>query len=227
MNDAQLDALLEQLPRYDASDDVVATALDRVAADVAAPPAPAPGPARDGVVPLRRRPWPALAVAVAAAAALLLWVRPPAPEVATGPSDLPGGLTIKGDADVPASVELGLSVLRDGVPVAMPAGARVQRSDTLLFRYSVDRDGFVYLFRDDGRAVEVFSGAAATAGTHHLEVGGEVQGYALGDLAGEQRFGVAWSAEPWPAGDAGPVPPIDLRAPGAAAVDVRAVVVLP
>lgn len=205
ITEQQLDALLDDLPRHDARDEALAQVLDRVADESAE-------------VPARRRGPPAWILGLAAVllVGLGFLLRPaPTPDPR---------LTLKGDADVPASVELGLSLLRDGVPLAMPEGAKVRPSDALLFRYTVDRDGFVYLFRQASPALEVFSGAAATAGTHHLEAGGEVQGYALDTLRGEQVFGVAWSAEPWPGGAAGPVPPEDFDR---ASVDLRAVHVGP
>ena len=199
----ELGGLLDALPGWDASDDAVAAVLDRVAADRQVTP---PQPTARTRAP--RRPF-GLPSGLAAAAMLVATVS--AVVVLTRYEPEPEAMTVKGDAPS-AHVEIGLSLLRGGSPVALPPGALARPEDTVLFRYTTDHDGFVYLFRLDGADVEVFHGAAALAGTHHFAVGGEVQGYGLAGLTGEQAFGVAWSLEPWPAGDDGPLARDDLGA---------------
>lgn len=212
IDDARLDELLQELPRHDASGDVVAHVLEAIVADGVAPAA------------RRRSPPPWLFAVAAVLVAGLAWQLRPAPVPTPGPTA--SGMVAKGDGAISAHVELGLSLMRDGLPVAMPPGARVRPDDTLLFRYTVDRDGFVYLMRFDGKTTEVFSGVAATAGTHHFEVRGEVQGYSVKGLTGKQDFAAAWSAGPWPAGATGPTPPADLWSDGSAVVlDRRTVTV--
>jgi len=194
-SDSQIDALIADLPTYDAPDAAIAAVLSAVAAERA------PAPVR----PLR---WPLLAAAAAALIAVGFGAATLRPEP-------PPALTIKGAAAplvTPATVALGLSVLRDGAPVALQPGQQAQASDSVLLRYTTDRAGFAYLFRADGADVEVFHGVAAPAGTHHVTADGQVLGYPLQGLEGAQRFGLAWTAEPWPAGPEGPTPPTDLVA---------------
>jgi len=194
----ELGDLLGDLPGWDASDDAVASVLDRVEADrrTAAPPP----------TPLRR----SFGFPSGLAAAALLIATVSAVVVITRYEPEPEPMTFKGDATT-AQVEVGLSLLRDGAPVALPPGAVARPDDTVLLRYTTDRDGFVYLFRVDGAGLEVFHGTAALAGTHHFAVGGQVRGYQLEGLTGSQSFGVAWSAEPWPVVDDGPLAPDELR----------------
>lgn len=222
ISNEQLDHLLDELPRYDATDDVVARVLDRVAADQAEQ---APGSR------LRRLPSWTLAVAALLLVGIGFALRPPAPAPVDGLGfdGTNGPLIVKGGGDVPGKVELGLSLLRDGVPVAIPSGAEVRAADTVLFRYTTDTDGFVYLFRASGGKVEVFSGVAALPGTHHLEVGGEIQGYTLRDVGGDQTFGAAWSVDAWTAGESGPVAPRGLLTGEAVgvAIDSRTLHVVP
>ena len=186
MDDDSLDSLLSGLPRQDASEWAVQEALARIEED------------RDRSVRRRRSGLLAgAAVAALAAAGVVIAVLLPTPEAP--PMALKGA-----DVAMVPSIELGLSLSRDSVPVALVPGEAARPSDTVLLRYTTDSEGFAYLFRvgPDGD-LEVFHGTPALPGTHHFMVDGAMVGYALDGLAGEHRFGVALSTDPWPPGSNG------------------------
>jgi hypothetical protein len=201
--DAELDALVAQLPSFDVSD----AAIERILAATVASGADEPRGEGSLVTELPRRRWdarrwdarrwaPAVAAAAVLAVGAFAWPGPAAPE-----------LRLKGAAlhSTTANVELGLSLMRSGVPVAL--GATASPSDTLLLRTTTDREGFAYLFRAADGELEVFHGQPVPAGTVHAKADGQVIGFALDSVTGAQRFGVAWSAEPWEqAPDGGPRP---------------------
>ena len=199
-----LDVLIADLPRHDASDTLVARTLARIEADQAyarseelaaehaREQAEQDANAARRLRHLRVARWSALAAGLVFA--LGTWA-----VITNTPDPVAPGLMIKGTPAVTqASMTLGLSLLRNDVPVALEPGAAALPSDKVLLRYTTDREGFAYLFRrgPDG-AVEVFHGTATLPGTHHVTVGGQIVGYGLDGLTGEHRFGVAWSDEPW------------------------------
>lgn len=194
-----LDTLLDALPRHDASDDLVARVLAQVEADQNE------DQAQDTARRDRRHRF-ARWAGMAAGLALALgawWTLGDGRLSSDGALPAPG-LVVKGAATAPtASMTLGLSLLRNDVPVALEAGASARSSDKVLLRYTTDQEGFAYLFRLGPDGVEVFHGTATLPGTHHVTVGGQIVGYGLDGLSGEHLFGVAWSSEPWaPADDA-------------------------
>lgn len=203
-----LDRALAALPRYDVSDQTVDEILRRVHADAeagthveAATLPPAPEPPRRRLGPPA---WIALAAGLALAAGAFFVAgsdRAPAP---TPVVDAPSGMALKGaTTDRPdASISLGLSLLREDVPVALVPGADARTTDTVLLRYTTDSEGFAYLFRRGPSGdLEVFHGTPTLPGTHHVTVGGRIVGYDLGGLSGEHLFGVALSPEPWAPSD--------------------------
>jgi hypothetical protein len=197
-----LDQMLADLPRHDASDALVQQVLMRVQEEQEAE-------AESGVVPgdlgaRRRRSqlvrWGAMAAGLVLA--LGVWATLGSADgdrvVLEPPNMLTKGTTSPADADI----ELGLSLLRNDVPVALEPGAAALPSDKVLLRYTTDREGFAYLFRSGEDGIEVFHGTPTLPGTHHVAVDGRIVGYGLDGLAGTHRFGVAWSHKPWaPASD--------------------------
>lgn len=202
----RLDAMLEELPRHDVPD----AALDEVMARIAAerrsgaeqPEAMGTRPAaRPTPWGQRRLVWVAgvgVAASVALSAGLGLFASPAAEQA-------PPAMTSKGPgfaARTTTSIQLGVGLLRDHVPVALGADATARPSDAVLLRYTTDQEGFAYVLRvDPTGALEVVHGTPTLPGTHHVTVGGQIVGYPLADLAGAQRFAVAWSHDPWPASE--------------------------
>lgn len=192
-----LDQLLADLPRHDASDALVDRVLLAVQAeqDEERLRADAVGARRRRRIQLGR--WGALAAGVLLA--LTSWWAFGDRQVDDPAGVAAPGIAIKG-TETPADthITLGLSLLRNDVPVALEPGAEARRTDKVLLRYTTDREGFAYLFRqgDDG-SLEIFHGTATLPGTHHVTIDGQIVGYGLDGLAGQHRFGVAWSPEPW------------------------------
>jgi len=206
MSADRLDDLLAELPRHDASDDLIARTLARVREEQAAErQAERARTESFDAARARRIQW-ARWGGMAAGLLLALGAWWMLGGDATPEGALPAsGMTIKGaGTSSQASIDLGLSLLRNDVPVALEAGSVARASDKVLLRYTTDREGFAYLFRRgaDG-AIEVFHGTATLPGTHHVRVGGQIVGYGLDGLDGEHLFGVAWSAEPWAPADDG------------------------
>lgn len=195
-----LDRMLADLPRHDASDALVQRVLARVEAEQHEERL-----CEDASVARRRRGgliarWGSLAAGLLLALGAWWTTGDGAANGAQGPA----AMAIKGAAHPPdADITLGLSLLRNDVPVALEPGAMARPTDKVLLRYTTDREGFAYLFRSDGSEVEVFVGTATLPGTHHVTVNGQILGYGLDGLDGEQRFGVAWSPEPWAPADTG------------------------
>ncbi len=214
-----LDQLLADLPRHDASDASVEAILsqalrerdgraERPEEHAAADRAPrAPRWDRHALV------WIAAAASLVLGVGLWSAVRAPDPAPVPAPRS---GLTLKGTSAGAAdtTLTLGLSLLRDDVPVALVPGASARATDTVLMRYTTDSSGFIYLFRlgPDDR-LEVFHGTPTIPGTHHVTVDGRIVGYELNGLRGEHLFGVAYSPDPWAPGTDGDAarPPDVLR----------------
>jgi|GEM_PF-3487165 len=194
-----LDEALAELPRHDAPEWAIQEILARVEADRASEQVEPP------VAPtatLRMRAgWIGLAAGLALGLGILWATTQRGPESSAVVSH--GGMTLKGAALAPVdpSISLGLSLLRDDVPVALVPGASALGTDTVLLRYTTDSSGFAYLFRlgpDD--ELEVFHGTPTLPGTHHVTVDDRIVGYDLAGLAGEHIFGVAFSQAPWAPG---------------------------
>ncbi len=196
-----LDQMLSDLPRHDASDALVQRVLLRVQEEQTDPVAQPDGHGSRRHL-LR---WGGLAAGLLLALGAWATLGGESDGVVLEPPNmLTKGATTPADADI----ELGLSLLRNDVPVALEPGAAALPSDKVLLRYTTDREGFAYLFRSGADGVEVFHGTATLPGTHHVTVDGQIVGYGLDGLAGTHRFGVAWSDEPW-----APTPDGVVRAP--------------
>ena len=204
-----LDHMLSDLPRHDASDALIQQVLLRVQEEQEIE--AEPEVVRDDLEARRFRSqllrWGAVAagLVLAIGAWSILDDSDPDGVVLEPPNMLTKGATSAADADI----ELGLSLLRNDVPVALEPGASALPSDKVLLRYTTDREGFAYLFRSGEDGIEVFHGTATLPGTHHVTVDGQIVGYGLDGLAGTHRFGVAWSREPWAPAATGVVRPPD------------------
>ncbi|MCO4774005.1 MAG: hypothetical protein KDA24_28490 [Deltaproteobacteria bacterium] len=191
-----LDQALAELPRYDASEWAIQEVLRQVHEDQNALEEP-----EEAVVTPRPRfgLWAGIAAVTMLGAGLFVLNSQDAPGAPTA-ATTPSGMTLKGASDsrVDPSISLGLSLLRNDVPVALVPGATALGSDTVLLRYTTDSSGFAYLFRVGPEGdLEVFHGTPTLPGTHHVTVDGRIVGYELDGLAGEHTFGVAFSEEPW------------------------------
>ena len=192
-----LDRALAELPRHDASEWSIQEILRQVHEEPSSGPMPGDEPAL--APPPQRVPrWMLVAaVVVLGGAAFALSQRTQAPPAPVSPSP---ALTLKGAGtdSVDPTISLGLSLLRDDVPVALVPGAAARDTDTVLLRYTTDSEGFAYLFRvGPDNDLEVFHGTPTLPGTHHVTVDGRIVGYELNGLSGEHRFGMAFSREPW------------------------------
>ena len=105
------------------------------------------------------------------------------------------------------ALELAISIVQDGAQKPLPAAAVAAPTDSLLLRYSNDREGEVHLLHLVDDKVTVFFSVHARAGMGYYVQNNEVKGYTLDGLKGRQRFGVAWTPKSWP----GAVPPPALR----------------
>lgn len=192
-----LDQMLADLPRHDASDALVQRVLARVEAEQLAGAEPEVIP--DGLHARRQRNQLLRWAGVAAGLVLALgaWWALEGSEADGVVLEPPNMLTKGAATATDADIELGLSLLRNDVPVALEPGAAALPTDKVLLRYTTDREGFAYLFRSGDDGMEIFHGTPTLPGTHHVTVDGQIVGYGLDGLAGAHRFGVAWSPEPW------------------------------
>lgn len=196
----RLDHALSELPRHDASEWAIAEVLQRVSADSGQaeetpPAAPSRSSSRHIVA------WACLAAGLAVGAAIWMVASPEGDSISPVVSH--SGMTLKGaGSNAPdPTINLGLSLLRADVPVALVPGASARATDTVLLRYTTDASGFVYLFRFGAEQdFEVFHGTPTLPGTHHVTVDGRIVGYELEGLSGKHTFGVAFSRDPWAPG---------------------------
>lgn len=191
----ELDALAGALPPLRVPDDLLASTLAAMEAEIASAGAggdEAPPPAE--VVPLRprrRMGWTLGAVAAMAAAALVFVMLPDDP--APAPAE---GLVERGAGERLPDVSLKVAVDAAGQKRRHQPDQALAEGDRLYFRAGVDQDAWVALVRVDGAGAAVVHSQSAGAGEADLQLEGAPLSWQVEAGEGDAVFALVGAPEP-------------------------------